>query len=134
MSAKKNESVVEYIQKLEPKLSELLMAIRQVVLESSSEVKEHIKWNVPAFYYDGEMLPFDPKEYKRDLIVTNFHKKDYVLLIFPSGAKVQDKTSLFEGDYKDGRRMIRIDNKNDLATKAEEIKFVIQEWIKVRNI
>ena len=65
MSAKKKETVVEYIHKLEPKIAELLLAIRKVIL--NSKIKEHIKWNVPAFFYDGELLPFDPKEYKRDI-------------------------------------------------------------------
>ena len=50
------------------------------------------------------MKPFDPKEYKRDLIVMNLHK-GRIMLVFPSGAKVNDTSGLLEGDYKDGRRL-----------------------------
>ena len=43
-------------------------------------------------------------------------------------------TTLFEGDYKDGRRLIRIDNIEDLFNKEKEITSVIDEWVKVKNI
>jgi len=45
--------------------------LRQVILSIDSEIAEHIKWNSPAFFFSGEMKPFDPKEYKRDILVMN---------------------------------------------------------------
>ena len=51
------------------------------------------------------MKEFDPKEYKRDIIVFNLFK-GRIMLVFPSGAKVKDASGLLEGDYKDGRRFI----------------------------
>ena len=51
------------------------------------------------------MKEFDPKEYKRDIIVFNLFK-GRIMLVFPGGAKVKDASGLLEGDYKDGRRFI----------------------------
>ena len=51
------------------------------------------------FSYMGELRPFDPKKYKRHIIVFNFQKKDCIRLVFPSGARVKDNSGLLEGDY-----------------------------------
>jgi hypothetical protein len=47
------------------------------------------------------MKPFKPKEYKRYIADFNLHRKDCVRLVFPSGAKIRDKSGL-TGDYADG--------------------------------
>ncbi|MBI3235664.1 MAG: DUF1801 domain-containing protein [Bacteroidetes bacterium] len=127
---KEVESVEAFIQKIESPIKELLLAIREVVLDVDNEIGEQIKWNVPAFCYTGEMKPFDPKEYKRDMIVTNYHKKNYVLLVFPSGAKVNDVYGILEGDYKDGRRLLKVESIEDLNSKKEALIYIIKEWLK----
>ena len=98
------EQVTQHIQKLEPALGKIIEAIRKIILTTDKQISEQIKWNNPSFYYNGEMKPFDPKEYKRDLIVMNLHK-GRIMLVFPSGAKVKDSTGFLTGDYKDGRRL-----------------------------
>ncbi len=103
-----SESVTEYIQKMDPVLGTLVVTIRQIILSTDKEIGERIKWNSPSFFYMGAMKPFSPKEYKRELIVFNLYKKEYALLVLPSGAKLKDATGLLEGDYKDGRRLVKI--------------------------
>ena len=58
------ELVTLHIQKLEPALGKIIETIRKIILNTDKEIAEHIKWNNPSFYYNGEMKPFDPKEYK----------------------------------------------------------------------
>lgn len=74
MAKSKNntELVSEYIQKLDAPLSELVEAIRQLILNTNKEIGEQIKWNSPSFYYTGEMQEFNPKEYKRDIVGIKF--------------------------------------------------------------
>ena len=122
--------VTEYIQKLEPEFAKLIEAIRQVILSADKEIGEQIKWNSPAFWYTGEMKPFNPKEYKRDLIVLNLHR-GHALLVFPSGAKVKDDFGVLEGDYKDGRRLMKITDLKDLKSKEQALKKVIKAWLKL---
>lgn len=121
------EQVTEYIRKLEAPVAEIVEAIRQIVLSTHPEIGEEIKWNAPSFLYTGEMKPFNPKEYKRYIIVMNLHKR--ILLVFPGGAKVNDKSGLLEGDYADGRRLVYIMDMDDLKSKEAGIRRVILDWL-----
>jgi hypothetical protein len=129
-TAKTNsELVTEYILTLKPAYKEIAEALRILILKTDKAIGEQMKWNVPAFYYTGDMKPFDPKEYKRDILVTHFRQKDHVLLVLPTGAKLTNKAGLLEGDYKDGRRMIKIYDLKDLKSKEKDLKKAIKEWI-----
>jgi hypothetical protein len=124
------EQVDAHIAKLEPALGKTIEYIRQLILKTDKEIGEHIKWNNPSFYYTGEMKEFDPKEYKRDLIVMNLHK-GRIMLVFPSGAKVNDKSGLLEGDYKDGRRTTVFTDLKDVKSKEKALQKVIKDWLKL---
>ena len=123
-------SVTAFIKNLEPGLADVVQAVREVILSVDSSIGEQIKWNSPSFFYTGEMKDFDPKEYKRDLVVVNIHRGK-PLLVFPTGASVKDKSGVLEGDYKDGRRMVNIKDLKDLAEKTQSLQLVIREWLKM---
>jgi hypothetical protein len=124
------EQVSEHIAKLDPQFGEIIETIRQIILNTNPEIGERIKWNNPSFYYMGEMNLFDPKEYKREIIVFNLHK-NRIMLVFPSGAKVNDSSGLLEGDYKDGRRLITFKDLEDVKTKQNALQSIIKEWLKL---
>lgn len=123
-------TVGEYIAQLEGPLAKTIEAVRQVFLKTDKTIGEQIKWNSPAFYYTGDMKPFDPKEYKRDIAVVNIYKKEYVLLIFPTGARIKDSSGILEGSYTDGRRMVKIASVDDLRSKEKALQQVIRDWLK----
>lgn len=123
------ESVTAYIQKLEPDFAKLIEAIRQLILSTDKEVGEQIKWNSPSFFYQGEMKPFNPKEYKRDIVVLNI-RKGVATLVFPTGAKIKDTSGILEGDYTDGRRLATFKNMDDVKTKGKHLQKVVQQWLK----
>lgn len=124
------EQVSQHIKKLEPKLAEAVEALRQIILSTDKEIGERIKWNNPSFYYTGEMKESDPKEYKRDMIVMNLFK-GRMMLVFPSGAKVNDKSGLLEGDYKDGRRIVIFKDLADIKEKQKVLQKIIKDWLKL---
>ena len=124
------EQVDLHIQNLEKEQAEIVQTIRQIILKTDAEIAEHIKWNSPSFYYSGEMKAFDPKEYKRDLIVLNLHRGK-IMLVFPTGAKINDSTGLLEGKYTDGRRLINFKNLEDVESKADKLQTIIKEWLKL---
>ncbi|MCD6018070.1 MAG: hypothetical protein K0S53_1191 [Bacteroidetes bacterium] len=130
---KSQKEVSDYIQKLKSDYREILQALREIILKTDQQIGEQIKWNAPSFYYTGEMKAFDPKEYKRDLIVTNLRQKDHILLIFPTGAKLNDTSGLLEGEYKDGRRMMKIYDLKDLKSKEKNLQTIIKKWISLIN-
>ena len=124
------EQVSEHIQKLEPAVGQVVETLRQMILSTDPEIGERIKWNNPSFYYTGEMVEFDPKEYKRDMIVMNLHK-GRIMLVFPSGAKVNDQSGLLGGDYKDGRRIAIFKDMEEVQAKQGALQKVIEDWLEL---
>lgn len=123
-----SQQVIEHINKLEPGLGKIVRELRKIILSTDKEVGERIKWNNPSFYYTGEMKPFNSKEYKREIIVFNLYK-GRILLVFPSGAKVNDKSGLLQGEYKDGRRITIFKDMKDVKTREADLQKVIKEWL-----
>lgn len=124
------EEVSQHIKKLEPALGKIIEAIRQIILKTDTEIGERIKWNNPSFYFTGEMKSFDPKEYKREIVVMNLYK-GRIMLVFPSGAKVKDTSGLLTGDYKDGRRLILFTDMKDVKSKEKALQKIIKDWLKL---
>ncbi|MDZ4667110.1 MAG: DUF1801 domain-containing protein [bacterium] len=126
------DSVKAYINKLEPNFGHLIQAIGNVVLATDDRIGEQIKWNSPSFFYLGDMKPFNPKEYKRDLLAINV-RKEQALLVFPTGANIQDNTGVLEGNYTDGRRRVTIKTMAELKEKTNNLMAVIKRWLNQIN-
>ena len=125
------EQVATFYHTNDHPLKDVIASLRKIILGSSHEIAEQIKWNSPAFYFTGEMREFDPKEYKRDIVVINLHKKDVVLLVFPTGAKVTDTSGLLEGDYPDGRKVAKFTSVSEVQSKEEALKSVLTKWLEL---
>ena len=122
------EQVTAHIKKLDPSIGKIVEALRRIILSTNKEIGEHIKWNNPTFYYTGEMKPFNPKEFKREMIVFNLFK-GRIMLVFPSGAKINDTSGLLGGEYKDGRRITIFKDLNDVILKKKALQSVIKKWL-----
>lgn len=122
------EQVTAHIQKFDSSFSPAIQYLREKILATDPLIGECIKWNNPCFYYTGEMKPFDPKEYKREIIVLNLHK-ERIMLVFPGGAKIEDKTGFLTGDYKDGRRIVVFSDLSDIKQHEALLQSVIMQWL-----
>lgn len=60
----------------------------------------------------------------------NLHK-GRIMLVFPSGAKVNDTTGFLEGEYKEGRRLVTFADLKDVKTKEKTLQTVIKKWLKL---
>ncbi|WP_121810552.1 DUF1801 domain-containing protein [Mucilaginibacter kameinonensis] len=120
-----------YMKKLDHPLKDVLEALRKIILSADSGIGEHIKWNAPSFLYIGEMGPFDIKEYKRYVIVSNVFQKDCIRLVFPSGARINDTSGLLSGDYADGRRLAFFHDMEEVAAKEEALKNAVKTWLAI---
>lgn len=132
--AKKNtltntEQVTAHIQSLDASVAATVTALRNIILSTDTEIGEQIKWNSPSFYYTGAMKPFDPKEYKRDLVVMNLHRGQ-IMLVFPTGARITDNTGLLEGSYTDGRRIAKFRDLEDVQARSGALQSVIRDWLR----
>lgn len=122
-----SEVVSTYIEKLDDATRPVVEKLRQIILSADPQIAEEIKWNSPSFYYAGPMAPFDPKEYKRHIIVMNLHKR--ILLVFPSGAKINNTDGLLEGNYTDGRRLVNIAGMDNVLQKKQALLNAIRDWL-----
>lgn len=122
------EQVAQHIAALDPAIAKTVNAVRKIILGADKHISERIKWNNPSFYYSGPMQPFDPKEYKSEIAVFNLYK-GRIMLVLPSGTKLNDQSGLLEGDYKDGRRTIVFKDEKDVKTKAKIIEALIKKWV-----
>nr|WP_068890001.1 DUF1801 domain-containing protein [Pedobacter panaciterrae] len=129
-TATNSNKVSAHIKRLEAPIAATTQLIRQIILSTDKEIGEQIKWNSPCFYYNGPMKSFDPKEYKRDILVLNLHKGN-ILLVFPTGAKVNDTSGLLEGSFPDGRRLVRFKDMDDVKAKQDSLKKIIADWLKL---
>lgn len=128
------EQINELIAKHEHAFIEIIEAVRAIILSTNPEIDEQVKWNSPSFYYNGDMKAFNPKEYKRDIVVMNL-RKNVMLLIFPTGNVIDDEHNVLEGDYEDGRRMITFKTMEDVLLKKIALQQVIISWLsKVEKI
>ena len=125
------EKVDAYMKAVKHPLKKLIESLRQIILKTDSEVGEEIKWNAPTFFYSGEMKPSDPKEYKRYIIVFNLFRKDCIRLVFPSGAKLNDKSGLLEGEYADGRRLALFYSLQEVKSREKDLQKLIKTWLKL---
>jgi hypothetical protein len=122
------EHVKQHIEKLDTDVKPVVTMLRTIILDTDKDIGEQIKWNNPCFYYTGNMKPFDPKEYKREIAVFNLFK-NRIMLVLPSGAKVTDGKGLLEGSYNDGRRTITFKDLDDVKAKQKALQAIIKEWL-----
>lgn len=123
-----SEQVTQHIKGLPENIQKTIEYLRKFILSVDKEIAEHIKWNSPAFYFSGEMKDFDPKEYKRDILVMNL-RKDKILCVLPTGMNIKKNIEILEGKYTDGRRIINFNDLTDIKEKEEKLKFTIREWL-----
>ena len=120
--------ITEFIESIDVEFKPTIELLRAIFLNSDLEIAEHIKWNSLSFYYSGEMKEFDAKEYKRDLAVINLHRRK-ILIVFPTGNKIEKKTGLSGKNYPDGRKIVEILNLEDAQQKTESLKKGIKNWL-----
>lgn len=124
-----SDQVTQYISTSTHPSADVLQSLRAIILSIDAIISEQIKWNSPAFYYNGPIADFDAKEYKRDIVVLNLRKSNHILLIFPTGETINNLSGLLEGNYPDGRRMVTITSMEDLLVKRDNLQKVIMQWI-----
>ena len=125
------DKVDEYMRGLKHPLSEVVEALRQIILATDPKIGEEVKWNAPAFFYTGEMELFDPKEFKRHLVVFNLFKKDCIRLVFWGGGKVDDRSGFLEGDYADRRRLAMFYSMEDAEAKRTKLQTVVRRQLEM---
>ncbi|WP_166880369.1 DUF1801 domain-containing protein [Salinibacterium sp. ZJ450] len=99
---------------------ELVMAVRDAVLDADDRVSEVIKWQAPTFVYRGNIASFYPKSTK------------HVSLMFHRGASLPDPDGLLEGEG-DVSRVAKFLDADDLERKRGSLQGLIRAWIAAQD-
>lgn len=99
---------------------ELVLAVREAILDADDRVTEVIKWQAPTFAYKGNIASFYPKT------------KTHASLMFHRGAALPDPDGLLEGEG-DVSRVARFLDADDLAAKREALQRLIRAWIAMQD-
>lgn len=115
-----NPLVDEYLDKKAHPLTAEIQKVRQIILETSDDMEETIKWSSPTFMYKGNMASFFMNAQK------------HVSLMFHKGALINDNTGLLQGDGKEARSA-KFSDMNDILAKAEDLQTVVRAWMAMRD-
>ena len=99
---------------------DLVLAVRDVVLEADPRVGECIKWQAPTFTYQGNIASFFPRATK------------HVSLMFHHGAALPDPSGILEGQGSTSRSL-KILESDDLTAKTPALQGHVRSWIELRE-
>ena len=99
---------------------DLVMAVRDAILDADDRITEVVKWQAPTFVYKGNIASFYPKT------------KTHASLMFHRGAALDDPDGLLEGEG-DVSRVARFLDADDLAAKRGALQRLIREWIALQD-
>ena len=122
--------MISFLQQSDYPLMDLVRRLRKVILSADASIGEGIHWNAPAFFYTGEMKPFDPKQYRRFIVGFNFFRKDELRLIFLRGADADDPKGLLTGDFKDRRKLMSFSNVDELKKVERDLVNIVRDLVK----
>lgn len=123
-----NEEVSEFINKLNHPQLDQIQWLRNLILSSSFNVNENIKWNGPNFSINN-----------KDRITLRVQSPKMIQMILHCGAKRHDnlKSNVIDNnsnllDWKSNDRAVITIMKNGTYSE-KEISQIIQEWLEKTN-
>ena len=117
---KHNPDVDDWFDRYDNPRRELVLAVREAILDADEKVSEVIKWQAPTFVYKGNIASFYPKT------------KTHASLMFHRGAVLDDPDGLLEGEG-DVSRVARFLDADDLAAKRASLQRLIRQWIELQD-
>ena len=120
MRTNRSAEVEAWFESYDNPQKDLVMAVREVILDVDDRMTESIKWKAPTFMYRGNLASFYPRSTK------------HVALLFHTGASLPDPAGLLEGTG-DTSRVARFTSMGDLSTKEEALRNLVRAWIVSRE-
>ena len=118
-----------FLNDLTPAQSQIVDAIRKLILSLNTDLNEEIKWNAPSYIYKGEHR-----------ITFNMHYEDRVTLVLHMGATrkedkkatpiMNDASGLIEW-ISDIRGTLSFKSIEDFESKKESTADVLTNWLAI---
>jgi hypothetical protein len=116
----KSPEVDAWFDKYENPMKEVLLFVRDAVLESDERIEECIKWQSPTFTYKGNIASFNPRS------------KKHASLMFHNGADIPGNFPHLEGDGKAGRS-VKISDVPTAEGLKDEIVSMFKAWCDMKD-
>jgi uncharacterized protein YdhG (YjbR/CyaY superfamily) len=122
----RTQEVDQFIGELQHPLKEGVERLRSAILDSNSQITEHIKWNAPSFCYAGE-----------DRVTFRLYPEDRAQLVFHRGVKVKrdgkefifdDGTGLLRWVASD-RAVVALRDVADMDAKQPALVDLVNRWV-----
>ena len=115
-------AVESYMREIDHPFRAEMAAVRAIILEVSDKISERIKWNAPSFFYKEDLGAFNPR-------ATEYA---HLILLFPGGEGMDDKSGLLEGNHKD-RREAKFHSLDDVKAKKRALEKLVKNWVALRD-
>lgn len=110
----RNPEVDAWFEEKQPPQLEAMQAVREIALAADDRIEESIKWSTPTYSYQGNIFSFNPA-------------KNFVSLLFHTGAKLPGEHAGLEGDGETARVM-RFADRAAVIARADELTEVLRAW------
>lgn len=115
----RSTAVDAWFEDTQPVQTELMQAVRTLVLACDDRIEESIKWRTPTFSYQGNIFSFNPA-------------KKLVSLLFHRGAEIPGSHPKLEGDGKLARTF-RFADMDEFREHAAALEAVVAAWIAMKD-
>jgi hypothetical protein len=115
-------AVEAYMREIDHPFKAEMEAVRAIILGVSDKISERIKWNAPSFFYKEDLGAFNPR-------ATEYA---HLILLFPGGEGMDDKSGLLEGNHKD-RREAKFHSLDDVKAKKRALEKLVKNWVALRE-
>lgn len=96
-----------------------LRRVREIILAADDRVTESVKWQVPTFSYEGNIVSFSTA-------------KNFVGLMFHRGAEIPGDHPRLLGDNK-LVRTVRLADIAEVEAAADDLQAIIRSWCHWRD-
>jgi hypothetical protein len=116
----RNPEVDVWFERYDNPMKEAVQRTREILLGADSRIGETIKWSTPTFTYKGNLVSFQPRA------------KQFVSLLFHTGASIPGEHPLLEGGG-DTARYARLADVEAVARARPALEAVVRAWCDERD-
>lgn len=116
----KSAEVEAWFARYENPMKEVVLRIREIVLNADSRIEECIKWQAPTFAFQGNLASFFPKS------------KQHASLMFHLGARIAGDHPRLEGSG-DTSRVMKISSVAEANAARPDLERIVRAWCEWRT-
>ena len=116
----RNPDVDAWFERYDNPMKDAVLRTREILLDADPRLDETIKWSTPTFTYRGNLVSVQPRA------------KQFVSLLFHTGASIPGEHPLLEGGG-DTARYARLDGVEGVESAKPELEAIVRDWCDARD-